>query len=112
MNEQFLIPANSKKSALIFGLFETFDLLLVGSGVTASILLFLILPTEQMLFLILTLAPGMITIFLVLPVPYYHNVRKFIMILYNYLTTRQKFIWKGWCYLDDEEYKIDDASKK
>ncbi len=112
MNQQFLIPANSKKSMLIFGLFETFDLLLVGIGVSMSFLLFLILPTEEMIYLILTLAPGMITIFLVLPVPYYHNVRTFIRIVYNYFTTRQKFIWKGWCYLDDEEYKIDDASKK
>ena len=108
----FLIPANSKKSMLIFGLFETFDLLLVGIGVSMSFLLFLILPTEEMIYLILTLAPGMITIFLVLPVPYYQNVRTFIRIVYNYFTTRQKFIWKGWCYLDDEEYKIDDASKK
>ena len=112
MNQQFLIPANSKKSMLIFGLFETFDLLLVGIGVSMSFLLFLILPTEEMISSILTLAPGMITIFLVLPVPYYHNVRTFIRIVYNYFTTRQKFIWKGWCYLDDEEYKIDDASKK
>ena len=112
MNQQFLIPANSKKSMLIFGLFETFDLLLVGIGVSMSFLLFLILPTEEMIYLILTLAPGMITIFLVLPVPYYHNVRTFIRIVYNYFTTRQKFIWKGCCYLDDEEYKIDDASKK
>lgn len=112
MEQQFLIPANSKKSMLIFGLFETFDLLLVGIGVSMSFLLFLILPTEEMIYLILTLAPGMITIFLVLPVPYYHNVRTFIRIVYNYFTTRQKFIWKGWCYLDDEEYKIDDASKK
>ena len=112
MNQQFLIPANSKKSMLIFGLFETFDLLLVGIGVSMSFLLFLILPTEEMIYLILTLAPGMITIFLVLPVPYYYNVRTFIRIVYNYFTTRQKFIWKGWCYLDDEEYKIDDASKK
>ena len=112
MEQQFLIPANSKKSMLIFGLLETFDLLLVGIGVSMSFLLFLILPTEEMIYLILTLAPGMITIFLVLPVPYYHNVRTFIRIVYNYFTTRQKFIWKGWCYLDDEEYKIDDASKK
>ena len=83
MNQQFLIPANSKKSMLIFGLFETFDLLLVGIGVSMSFLLFLILPTEEMIYLILTLAPGMITIFLVLPVPYYHNVRTFIRIVYN-----------------------------
>ena len=112
MNEQFLIPANSKKSMLIFGLFEAFDLILVSIGVTLTVFLFMILPTEELFFLIVTLAPGMITIFLVLPVPYYHNVRTFIRILYTYMTTRQKFIWKGWCYLDDEEYKIDDASKK
>lgn len=112
MQEQFLIPANSKKSMLIFGLFEVIDLFIVGIGVLASLLLFLSLPTEQVLMMVIALAPGLIGVFLVLPIPYYHNVRTFIKIVYNYFTTRQKFIWKGWCYLDDEEYKIDDASKK
>ena len=112
MEQQFLIPANSKKSMLIFGLFEVIDLFIVGIGLFASILLFMALPTDQILMMIVALAPGLTGVFLILPIPYYHNVRTFIKIAYNYFTTRQKFIWKGWFYLDDEEYKIDDASKK
>ena len=112
MEQQFLIPANSKKSQLIFGLFETVDLFIFGIGIAISLILFLAFPTDQLIFTIISLAPGMISIFLVLPIPYYHNTMTFIFILWNYMTTRQKFVWKGWCYLDDEEYKIDDASKK
>ena len=40
---QFLIPANSKKSMLIFGVFTTFDLILFGSGIGVTILLLLII---------------------------------------------------------------------
>lgn len=43
----FLIPANTKKSMLIFGVFTTFDLILFGIGVGISIiLLMLIAPTS------------------------------------------------------------------
>ena len=39
MNNNYLIPANSKKSQLYFGLFNKFDLILFGSGVGTSLLL-------------------------------------------------------------------------
>ena len=42
MNNNFLIPANSKKSMLIFGLFNKFDLILFSCGISATLLLLLI----------------------------------------------------------------------
>jgi len=98
----FLIPANSKKSMLIFGLFNTFDLILVSSGVAVTLLLLLILPIDQILFAILAILPGIICAFLVLPVPNYHNVLTVIKSTIDFFTRRQRFVWKGWCFEDEQ----------
>lgn len=97
----FLIPANSKKSALILGLFKPADLVILAIGVVISFILLLALPIEQMTYTIIALTPGLLSAFLVFPLAYYHNVRKFIAIFFNYITSRQKFVWKGWCYIDE-----------
>ena len=98
----FLIPANSKKSMLIFGLFNTFDLILVSSGVAVTLLLLLILPIDQVLFAIISILPGVICAFLVLPVPNYHNILTVIKSTIDFFTRRQKFVWKGWCFENGE----------
>jgi len=101
----YLIPANSKKSMLYFGLFNKFDLILFGSGITISLLLLMILPVEELLFAIIALAPGVITGILVIPIPNYHNIRTIIRLAYEFYTTRQQYVWKGWCLSDGEENK-------
>ena len=102
-NNQFLIPANAKKSMLIFGLFNVIDLIVFGSGVFVTIILLLALPIEQLMFALIALAPALITAFLVFPIPNYHNTLRFLMSFYTFLTTRQRFIWKGWCCRDGED---------
>lgn len=102
MNE-YLIPANSKKSMLYFGLFNKFDLLLFGSGIGISLLLLAILPVSKLLWAIIALLPGVVTGVLVIPIPNYHNIRTIIKLAYDFYTTRQKFIWKGWCFTDGDE---------
>ena len=97
----FLIPANTKKSMLIFGVFTTFDLILFGIGIGITLLLLLIIQPNNLLTACIDLAPGVICGFLVLPVPNYHNIRVVIQELYTFYTTRQKFIWKGWCVNDE-----------
>ena len=99
----YLIPANTKKSLLYFGLFNKFDLILFGSGIALSILLLLILPVEQLMFAIIAVIPGLVTGFLVFPIPYYHNVLTVIRNAFIFFTTRQQFVWKGWCVRDGEE---------
>lgn len=99
----YLIPANSKKSMLILGLFTVTDLIIFISGVAATFLLWIILPTDKFIVAILSSAPLAICTFLVLPVPNYHNIRTAIRIAWEFYTTRQKFIWKGWCFSDGEE---------
>lgn len=98
---QYLIPANTKKSMLIFGLFTTFDLILFGVGIGVTILLLMIVSPSSLLTACIDLAPALVCGFLVLPVPNYHNIRVVIQELYSFYTTRQKFIWKGWCVKDE-----------
>ena len=97
----FLIPANSKKSMLIFGVFTTFDLILFSSGLGLSVLLLMIVAPTTLLMAVVDLAPVVVCGFLVLPVPNYHNIRIVIQDIYRFYTIREKFIWKGWCVKDE-----------
>ena len=98
MYNDYLIPANTKKGQLILGLFRKFDLILFGSGILVTMLLLITLPIEGVLMSILALAPAMVTGFLVIPVPNYHNILVIIIETYEFLTNRQTYRWKGWCY--------------
>ena len=97
----YLIPANSKKSLYIFGVFEKFDLIMFGIGIGVTLLLLIIINPSTPLWAIVDLAPALITGFLVLPVPHYHNTRIVIKEAYLFYTRRQRFIWKGWCVTDE-----------
>lgn len=99
----YLIPANAKKSMLIFGLFNVLDLIVFGSGIFVSLILLIALPIEELVFAIIALAPALITGFLVFPIPNYHNTLRFFISLYTFISSRQKFIWKGWCCHSGEE---------
>ena len=94
----YLIPANSKKSQLILGFFTGVDLILFGSGVGITLILLLTIQSANMGVMLLILAPALITGFLVMPVPYYHNVLQFIVNIYTYFSERRRYFWKGWCY--------------
>ena len=107
MDSSYLIPANSKKSMLKFGLFNTVDLWIFVIGILTSLGLLMILPIDKIIFAVIALAPGLVCSFLVFPVPNYHNIRTILKLAWEFYTTRQKFIWRGWCYKDGEE-----ASKK
>ena len=103
MDNSYLIPANSKKSMLKFGLFNNFDLILFLSGIGVSLLLLMILPIDKIIFAIIALGPGLTCAFLVFLVPNYHNIRTILKLAWEFYTTRQKYIWRGWCYKDGEK---------
>ena len=103
MNDTFLIPANSKKSMKIFGLFKPSDLVILGVGIFVTFILMITLDIGNIVLAIISILPVSIAGFLVFPVPNYHNVRLFIMSLWKFFTTRRTFIWKGWCIRDGEE---------
>lgn len=97
MGGSYLIPANSKKSMLILSFFTPLDLIVFGVGTGFSLMLLLIVNSQSLGILLLMLSPGLISTFLVLPVPNYHNVMTLIWVVYNYFTNRRRYIWKGWC---------------
>ena len=105
MDNTYLIPANTKKSMLIFGLFTKFDLLLFGIGIALTILLLMVLPISQIVVAVLALLPALITGFLVMPVPNYYNIRTLITSVIKFYTSQRKFKWKGWCVNHGEEQK-------
>ncbi len=100
--KNYLIPANSKKSLLYFGLFNKFDLILFGTGVGITLLLMAILPASAgWLTIAIIVFPAIATGFLVFPVPNYHNVLTLLISIWKFFTTRQRFVWKGWCVRDE-----------
>ena len=100
-NNRFLIPANSKKSQLKFGLFTTLDLWIFGIGVIISLILTVVVKSGGFLSIMTVIGPGLITGFLVFPVPNYHNVRTLLMSVGRFFTSRERFVWKGWCVKDE-----------
>lgn len=101
----FLIPANTKKSKLIFGLFTSKDLILFLIGIGLSLLFLLILPIKNLVFAIIALAPALVAAFLVMPVPNYYNMRTLLASAIGFFMNQRKFKWKGWCVLDGESKK-------
>lgn len=99
----YLIPANSKKSMLILSLFNMTDLIIFGSGIVITFILLLTIHTNELKGVIMILLPALICSFLVLPMPNQHNVRTVIKNIYNYYANRRTYYWKGWCNSYGEE---------
>lgn len=101
----YLIPANTKKSMLLFGVFTTTDLIIFGTSIGITLILLLVLNVSSLPMGLLAITPGLIGSFLVFPVPNYHNIIQILKNVYVFYTTRQKFVWKGWCFQDGEDKK-------
>ncbi len=96
----YLIPANTKSGKLILGIFKPFDLILLGTGVLITLVLLTMLPMNYTWQVIVVVAPGLLSAFLVIPVPNYHNILTIIIECYTFFTCRRRYIWKGWCVKD------------
>ena len=97
----YLIPANSKKSMLLFGLFTKFDLIMVASGAGLTLLLLFAVSPGSFGTAIFCLLPLLITAFLAIPIPNYHNVLTLIRETIDFFYSRRNYKWKGWCYKDE-----------
>jgi hypothetical protein len=93
----YLIPANSKKSQLILGLFNMGDLIVFLSGVSITVALLIVFKTNSMAMLLGFASPALLATFLVAPVPNYHNVMTLIGNVINFATGQKKYYWRGWC---------------
>ena len=103
---QYIVPANSKKSRLIFGWFVWLDLIVLGTGIGLSIISWLIisgLNKSTLGNMLIGAIPMGISFLLILQIPYYHNVRQYLTNLFLFITGKRKYYWKGWCVKDDEQ---------
>lgn len=105
MDRTYLIPANTKRSMLIFGIFQPIDLIIFAIGLSITFIFLMIFPLTSAIVSVLAISPALVAGFLVLPIPNYYNVRTFLMEAWRFYTIRQKFIWKGWCVLSETEYE-------
>jgi hypothetical protein len=96
MND-YLIPANSKKGQLLFGVFRPIDLGVLISGAFVTLLLLFIIKGDAIPTIAVKLLPLTICVLLVVPVPYYHNVLVFIQEAVIFIMEPKQFSWRGWC---------------
>ena len=94
--QDYIMPANSKKSGLILGLFTPKDLVVLSIGVPISIILLIIFRGAGLLILMLAVIPGLTSILMVFPVPHYHNVMQLLINIFKYYSGRKKYEWRGW----------------
>jgi len=99
----FLIPANTKKSRLILGFFTPIDLAIFGTGCIVTLIMLMIFPNMDFRMALIVVTPALISGFLVLPVPYYHNVLQLLTNIIVYFISRKRYYWKGWCIHNGEE---------
>jgi len=102
-NNQYLIPANSKKSMLILGFFNPTDLIIFGTGVVLTFIMLLAVKANTVSGALIILTPIAIGSFLVVPLPHHHNVRTFFINVYTYFSNRRTYYWRGWCIKDGEK---------
>jgi len=99
----YLIPANSKRSMLILGWFKLIDLIIFGVGIGLSVLLMIVFGTGTVKDMLFDLTPAIITSIMVLPVPNHRNIWNLTLNIYNYLVNQRNYKWRGWCILHGEE---------
>ena len=105
----YLIPANSKRGTLIFNIFRPIDLGIFIGGITISLIALAIVPSTNIIAVIIALLPVCICGLLVVPMPNYHNVLCAITSIYKFYTERRRYVWKGWCFY--EQFKSNDTKK-
>ncbi len=102
---QYLIPANSKRSMLILGLFTPIDLIIIAIGGGLTGLLLIIIKASTLKDVLTILTPLLISVTMVLPVPNHRNIWQLTANIYNYFSKRRTYYWRGWCFANGEESK-------
>lgn len=70
----YLVPANAKRGTLIFNMFRPFDLIMFGTGMAVTLLLLVLVDSNDTIMILLSCLPVGVTGLLVVPIPNYHNV--------------------------------------
>ena len=105
MQNNYLIPANTKKSQLILGFFTKTDLIIWGVGVVWSFIMLVLVKSLSLTVLILIMLPALIVTFLVMPAPHYHNVLQLLTNVVTFFTNRRQYYWRGWSIYNESDNK-------
>ncbi len=99
MNNQYLIPANTKRGQLWLSMFRPVDAAILLTGVLVTFVLFLVFNSMNapMILMILSVFPGLVCAILVWPIPNYHNVLVAIQEMISFYTNNRNYKWRGWC---------------
>lgn len=94
----YIIPANSKKSQLIFNVFRPIDLFgILLPGALLTVVFLFVFPGDSISAIVIKLAPVSLALFLVMPIPFYHNVLVYLREVYIYFSSQRRYYWRGWC---------------
>jgi len=98
-NNQYLVPANSKRGQLIMGIFQPIDLIIFVSGIGITFILLLVFTGMDVATWVSVIAilPAGIASALIFPIPNYHNVRVMIGEVINFYSNNRNYVWRGWC---------------
>lgn len=97
MQNNYLIPANTKKSQLILGFFTPTDLIIFIVGCAWSFIMLILVRSINLGILLLIMVPALVATFLVMPVPHYHNILQLLTNIFNFYSNRRQYYWRGWC---------------
>lgn len=97
----YLVPANTKKSLLIMGMFRPIDTIILGVGIGISVIGLLIFNNASTLIMIVCCIPMLISLILIMPIPNYHNTLVALQSILRFYNERRRYIWKGWCIYDE-----------
>ena len=96
---QYLIPANTKRGQLIVSIFRPIDLAIFITGVSITLILLLVFVNFNAgtALMIVALFPGLVATGLVVPVANYHNVLVAIQEMMDFYSNNRNYKWRGWC---------------
>ena len=99
MNNQYLIPANTKRGQLWLSMFRPVDAAILLTGVLVTFVLFCVFNSinAPTILMILSVFPGLVCAILVWPMPNYHNVLVAIQEMISFYTNNRNYKWRGWC---------------
>ena len=99
-NNQYLIPANTKKGQLILSIFRPIDLGIFVTGIITTIIILLLVSnsaSSNIFVTVLAVLPALICTGLVIPLANYHNFLVAIQEVIHFYTNNRNYKWRGWC---------------
>jgi hypothetical protein len=99
MENQYLIPANTKRGQLIFSMFRPVDLGIFLTGLTVTFITLIVLSNtgNNVIYTVLACVPAVVCTGLVVPIPNYHNVLVALQEVIAFYSNNRRYKWRGWC---------------